>query len=267
MQTIVDNISAMPRLSALFLILSLVMPATLSAEPCINLVNPAPETEDQKKLTHLLDSLQPTFARFPTIGRTISATDTSLCFSDQMNNAIGFLDTEGNRIVIEPDLPLSLQRAVLLHELRHLWQSMNGTCPSTDLAMKEYAHATFALEADASAITLLIAWDMKETGDETVWTALSDWASQSDIAARFEQTMSDTQDAGAAVSAAFDQWYVSPKRREIYYIEACSNYLDWQEANHQIPLYHTLETGFYEALCKLPDGRAYHCVEPEGADR
>ncbi|WP_424941596.1 DUF6782 family putative metallopeptidase [Aliiroseovarius sp. S253] len=257
----------MPRLSALSLIFTLAFPATLTAEPCIILGSPAPETEDQKNLAHLLDSLQPTFARFPAIGRIISAKDTTLCFSDQMNNAIGFLDTEGNRIVIERDLPLNLQRAVLLHELRHLWQSTTGTCPSTDLAMKEYAHATFALEADASAITLLIAWDMKETGDGTVWTAVSEWASQSDIAARFEQTMTDAQEAGAAVSAAFDQWYVSEERREIYYIEACSNYLDWQEANHQIPRYHTLEAGFYEALCKLPDGQAYHCAGPEGGTR
>ena len=161
--------------------------------------------------------------------------------------------------MVSPNL---MQIGVLLHEIRHLDQLRLGACPSDDLAMEEYARATFALEADASAISLLIAWDLKERGDPGVWSALSAWDSQSDIAARFAGEMATSGDAEIAVSTAFDQWYASDLRREQYYIMTCSAYLDRQDASKALPQYQLLPGDFYAGLCRLPDGRDYPCSEP-----
>ncbi|NDW54097.1 DUF6782 family putative metallopeptidase [Aliiroseovarius sp. PrR006] len=233
-----------------------------AGEICISLHHPAPQTDDQQALSELLDNVRPIAEDLPFLQETLQTEGTELCFSDQMNTALGYLDVEQNKIVISEAASQDLKSGILLHELRHLWQFTHAMCPTNSLSMKEYARATFALEADASAVSLLIAWHMKEQGQDAAWTALSNWASHTDIAAAFEETLLSTQDEELAVSYAFYQWYASDARKDRYYIEACSEYLDRQDAEHQIPRYGTLDTEFYESLCRLPDGRRYLCANP-----
>lgn len=236
--------------------------AASAGETCIGLHHPVPQTDDQKALSELLGTLHPIAGDFPFLQEIIQSEETELCFSDQMNYALGYLDVEQNKIVISDAVPSDLKIGILLHELRHLWQFTYAMCPTNNLSMKEYARATFALEADASAVSLLIAWRMKEQGQDAAWNALSNWASHTDIAAAFEETLLTTQDEELAVSYAFYQWYASDARKDRYYIEACSGYLDRQDAEHLLPRYGTLDPAFYENLCRLPDGRRYLCTDP-----
>ncbi|MGB8624187.1 MAG: DUF6782 family putative metallopeptidase, partial [Paracoccaceae bacterium] len=90
------------------------------------------------------------------------------------------------------------------------------------------------------------------------------WRTHSDIAAAFAAEMAATGDAPRATAAAFAQWYASDWRRENYYLAACSDYLDQQDRSKALPRYRLLSEDFLDTLCRLPDGTAYPCAEPEG---
>ena len=217
---------------------------------------------EETELRNVYLEIAPVLDRFPSLGEALTEMAPQLCFSSKMDNAHGYLDVDDNRIVLSEELSSAMRIAVLLHELRHLEQLALGICPSDNLAMGEYARATFALEADASAISLLVAWDMKEHGDDSAWVALSVWPSQNDIARRFEEEMAKSGDAAAATAFAFDQWHASGARRELYYLASCSDYLDRQDAGHTLPRYQLVPDDFFEQLCRMPDGGSYHCSIP-----
>ena len=234
-----------------------------ATETCIEHPYHSAATEDENGLLAIYQSIAPALGHFPSLSEALAKAAPDLCFSSQMNDAHAYLDFDGNRIVISEGLSKDMQSAVFLHELRHLEQFVRGSCPSDDLAMEAYARATFAMEADASAISLLVAWDMKENGHGSVWAALSSWPSQSDIAASFANEMADTGDVALAATTAFYQWYASSARREQYFFAACSGYLDRQDATHILPLYQLIPDTFLENLCILPDGSIYECSHPE----
>ena len=177
-------------------------------------------TEDQSNLVAVYEEIIPPLDRFPSLREALKEMAPELCISNNTDDAHAYLDVEKSRIVISQGLPKGMKIGVLLHEIRHLGQGVMGSCPSDNLAMAEYARATFALEADASAISLLVAWDMKENGNDSAWMALSSWASQSDIALSFANEMNNTGDVAMAVSTAFDQWCASRTRRKQYYFGA-----------------------------------------------
>ena len=236
-----------------------------ASENCIEAPYLTAATKEQRYLVDIYREVLPVLDRFPMLRDTLEAKSPRLCLSDQMDNAHAYLDVDSNQIVIGQSLSTALQIGFLFHELRHLWQYSQGTCPSDDLAMKDYARATFAIEADASAISLLVAWDMKEHGQDAVWNALSSWSNQSDIATSFEETILESGDAGLATTTAFYQWYAKSERQESYYTAVCSDYLDRQDASHLIPRYQLIDVGFFDELCRLPDGSRYQCSEPSVA--
>lgn len=232
-------------------------------EYCIDAPYLKAVTEGQSNLVAVYEEIAPALDRFPSLRQALEEMAPELCTSNHLDDAQAYLDVEKNRIVISQGLPKGMQIGVLLHEIRHLGQLFIGSCPSDNLAMAEYARATFALEADASAISLLVAWDMKENGNDSAWIALSSWASQSDIALSFANEMNNTGDVATAVSTAFDQWYTSRTRREQYYFASCSDYLDRQDASHALPRYLLIPEEFFENLCRLPDGSSYQCAQPD----
>ena len=234
----------------------------IAEEHCIEAPYISNGNAEHRKLGEIYHEINLVLNRFPSLAEAFETGAPDLCMSNQMDGALAFLDVEDNRIVFGSDLSKAMVIGVLLHEIRHLWQFAHESCPSDELAMKEYARATFALEADASAISLLVAWDMKENGQTAAWEALSSWHSQSDIASSFADTMAETGDTKLAVTSAFYQWYTSPARMDAYYFSACSDYLDRQDASHAIPRYRLIPTGFFNNLCKLPDGTPYECSDP-----
>lgn len=127
--------------------------------------------------------------------------------------------------------------------------------------MKDYARGVLALEADAGVAAVLVAWARKEAGEGSLWQALETWPMTADIAARFGEVMIESEDAGQAASAAFDQWYAMEARRERYYIASCSAYLDRQDRTHALPGYLPLSSDYFDRLCVLPDGQNYACED------
>lgn len=245
----------------LWLILFLLLPVpAVAGEDCLKAPYRSANTDAETRLLEIYEKAGPALERFPSLGEAMEDLSPDLCFMAWPDNAHAFLDPDALRIYISPDLSEAMQVGVLMHEIRHLDQIAVGACPSDDLAMRQYALATFALEADASAVSLLVAWDMMENGYAGPWEALSAWESQSDIAARFSEQMIATGDAARAVSAAFDQWYESDVRLKAYYLAACSDYLDRQDANKAIPRYQLLPNDFFDDLCRLPDGTGYPCT-------
>lgn len=215
----------------------------------------------------ILDAAGPALSAFPDFRAALEGQAPVLCLDSGPSEARGFLDVEANRLVISTRLNLPEQLVIFLHELRHLQQVGEGFCPAPTLSMAENARAVFALEADAMAVTSLIAWTLREAGDGAPWQALTDWGRYADIPAAFQQAIARGADQTGASAAAFYQWYGSDWRRESYYIAACSDYLDRQDQSHALPQYQLLPESYLSQLCRLPDGTGYPCAEPRDLSR
>ena len=236
-------------------------------EACVYATDIAADPHAPAALIEVYEEVVVGLERFPSLLSAFEEQSPKLCLSDKMDNAHGYFDIELNRIVLSDQLSIAMLVGVLLHEIRHLEQAALGICPSDALAMKQYARATFALEADASAVSLLVSWDMKEQGNSGPWAALAAWPTQSDIASEFASEMFASSDASSAVSVAFDQWYKSEARQEEYYVASCSDYLDRQDTSKALPQYQLVPFDFLNDLCKLPDGSKYECSLPRSEGR
>ncbi|MDG1128649.1 MAG: hypothetical protein P8N68_06065 [Paracoccaceae bacterium] len=239
--------------------------AQVADEPvCLDHPYDAAEGTDQAlRLAGLIDGLRPTLAAFKRLGAALEDRKPRICLTPSLVLESGFLLPDANRIEIDGRLDDAMVTAIMLHELRHLDQVVAQICPDDSLAMEQVAQATFALEADANAITLLVAWHMRRNGDAAVWNALAGWPSTGDIAARFAASMGDHDDPALAVAAAFDQWYTSEERRQRYYIATCSDYLDRRDDSKRLPSYKQLPQDYLDGVCLLPDGTPYACRAPE----
>jgi hypothetical protein len=234
---------------------------------CLRAPWTATVTEDQRTIRALLDSLAPAFARHPSLAEGKDRLRPTFCLDDPNVETQGYLVIERVVIVLTRDLPEALQRGILLHELRHLDQVARGMCPAPTLSMRENARAVFAIEADASAVSLHVAWDLMQLGDSAPWEALAGWDSQADIAARYVEVMGETGNGATATAAAFRQWYDGADRVERYYVASCSDYLDRQEEARALPVTGTLDPAYFANLCRLPDGTPYPCAPPEELPR
>lgn len=219
----------------------------------------APPFDGAPEVAALIDAVAPVLAEFPTLADTLTTDVRQVCIADKLLGARGYFEAATGRIVVAPDMSPGLQQAVLIHELRHLQQQQGGPCPAPGLSMDANARAVFAMEADASVASLIVAWSMREAGAPAMWQALGDWPMQSDIAAAFGAEMQARGDIATAASAAFTQWYAREDRRDAYYIAACSDYLDDYDRTHLLPSYGALDPDFFTRLCLLPDGEGYEC--------
>ncbi|SLN53022.1 hypothetical protein PEL8287_02827 [Roseovarius litorisediminis] len=246
-------------LKPLIIALSLLATQAPAGTICLPYPYANPGRPDAARLARIMNGLAPVLAEFVSLQAALDDRAPRICLSDELRDAHGYTDPEENRIVLDAALPLPMQRAVILHELRHLDQLATGACPSDDLSMRAAGLGVLAMEADASAITMLIAWYLRENGDASVWQAVEKWPTQADIATRFKNEMTLSGDISIATSAAFDQWFNSDWRRENYYLAACMDYLETQERNKQIPQYNPLAADFLNSLCQMPQGGTYVC--------
>ena len=210
----------------------------------------------------LVSAMAPVLAEFTVFEDLLMHAGLEICLADTLIEAQGYYEPDSGRIVINARAPLDLQQAILVHELRHVQQHRTNACPAPDLSMRENARAVFAMEADASAISLVVARAMKDAGYPDMWTALSAWPLQGDIAKAFATEMDRGDDIVAATQAAFTQWYDKKPRVDLYYYATCANYLDVEDSEHRLRTYEVLDTAFFDALCNLPNGTAYMCNEP-----
>lgn len=220
-------------------------------------------TEGERHLSSLISDIRDALDRFPSLLAALDQSKMPICLERRTTDARGYLDVDRNLVAVSSRLSRDQQWIILVHELRHLEQFSRGFCPSNDLSMGENARAVFAMEADAQAITTLVAWTVRDAGDGGPWRALAAWPEYGDIAQRLDAVMRGSGETSRAVAAAFGQWYASDDRVTHYYYASCSDYLDRQEDSKKLPSYNVLEEGFYESLCRLPDGTRYDCTPPD----
>lgn len=217
-----------------------------------------PPFDDSAALSEVYDALSDIVAPFSGLAKVLN-NDLTLCLSDAMLVERGYYQPDGRKLVLADDMTPGLTLAVAVHELRHAEQFDTGSCPGLDLAMRDYAQGVFALEADASVTSFVVAAYHRAQGRAAMWDALAAWPMQADLAATFDAKLADTTDITAAASAAFAAWYDREDRKRNYYVAVCSNYLDELDRDHLVPQYNSLPDGYYAALCRLPDGRPYLC--------
>jgi hypothetical protein len=219
------------------------------------------DTAPQKQLRDLMAVLDLTVRGVPAMRQALDRRKPLICIDPRPVLPRGVLDTGEMFVALKSTLGFEEQHLILIHELRHLEQFDRGYCPSTTLSMQENARAVMATEADAMAITTLLAWDLKSIGHPGPWHTLRQWDHYEDIARRFEAELAAEGDLESAVVAAFDQWYASDWRVESYYIASCSDYLDRLDDSKLLPSYGLLPDDYLTRLCRLPDGAAYPCSD------
>jgi len=250
---------------AVLLTIALLWTASLGADPLRCLPPPfdAPESHDQNRLAKVYQTISPVLAIVLDISNQQPAP--ALCLAEYLDGAEGYFDPDAYQIVLRSSLSDDFLSGLLLHEFRHVKHYWDGRCPANLLSMQENARSVLAMEADASAVSLMAAWQLRTQGNPDVWAALSTWQSQRDIADRLDREMHQTGDITRALEAAFDQWYRSETRTTQYYIASCSEYLDRQDNGKLLPSYRMLPGDFFNDLCTLPSGGRYSCAEPTPA--
>ncbi len=213
------------------------------------------------RVAALVAATEPVFQEFPGFLSWLTGRGQELCVAVKMLTTEGYYEPESKRIVIDGSHDLPLQSAILVHELVHVRQYDVGTCPAPDLSMEEHARAIFAMEADASATSLVVAWTLRENGLPDLWDALSAWPMQRDIAEAFAARAGQDGDLSAAATAAFSQWYVNKPRVSAYRDAACSAFLDLEDQTHKLRGNQRLDASYFDTLCQLPDGSAYLCTD------
>jgi hypothetical protein len=98
--------------------------------------------------------------------------------------------------------------------LRRVWHHHLGHGPDASLKPRDFLRHARGAEADVEAVTHLVAWELRSGGASFLWRNLLS-GPNGDIAVIFERAVSEIppgQFAGAALRAAFDQWYAEPAR-------------------------------------------------------
>ena len=222
----------------------------------------APDAETSGDLAALVQRLTVVLTDYPSLDEAWREQAPILCLSDQLFAEQGYFEPKTNRIVLNSQISQDFQLAILIHEVRHLQQFDGGSCPSVDYRMMDYIRARLALEADASAVGVYIAWQLREAGDPGPWDVLQNWPTHDDLVARFAETIAAGEDEVAAASATFAEWFARADRREIYTFAICSNYLDSLDREKVAAGKATLPNDYASRLCVLPDGRPYACTLP-----
>lgn len=222
----------------------------------------APYTEGSEEILALAQRLTETLAPYPSLAEALAKGAPTLCIDDSLVEEQAYYEPKTNRIVVRTGLDPDLALAILIHEVRHLEQYGSGNCPTTAHTLTDYMRSRLALEADASAIGIYVAWQMRENGNPGPWDQLQSWPTHGDLVTRFADEIAAGADEVAATSATFAQWFESLKRREIYAYAICGNYLDALDREKMPPGKLTLPADFAERLCRMPDGRSYDCVLP-----
>jgi hypothetical protein len=230
--------------------------AATAAEACAV----APYADAPANLSALVQRLVTTLEPFPSLSTALFDQAPTICLSDELVEEQGYYEPKSGKIVLNSLLEQDFQLAILIHEVRHLEQFGRGSCPAISYRMSDYVAARLALEADAAAIGVYVAWILRQSGDPGPWEMLKTWHTHDDLVARFEEEIDLGGDEVVATSATFAQWYESADRREIYTFAICMNYLDELDRKKVNQGAETLPEDFAERLCVMPDNRPYTCA-------
>lgn len=199
----------------------------------------------------------------PEIGQylvsTIQRSNTGVCLEEMNNGALGYYDYSLNIISLKDTGNVYEQAIVLAHELRHVDLAFRGYSRSINYDVYEMARLNAASEADAQAITVWFAWQMKEFGNPELWNTISELVDYADIAASFSDVMKNQGVVTEALRVAFIQWYKSSSRVNGYETYATENYLSVLKDTDRLQSYRLLPRNYFYSFCLLPSGVTYKC--------
>ena len=245
------------RLAAL-LWLTLTVGSVQARETCLA----APYVGDNGEVVALAAMLTEALALHPSLAAALADRAPALCVDDSLYSEQGYFEPASNRIVLRAGLDPDFQLAILIHEVRHLEQFGRDVCPTTALNLSDYVRLRLALEADAAAVGVYVAWTLKEAGRPGPLAQLATWPTHDDLVARFADEIAAGRDEAAATAATYAQWFADKDRRAMYAYAICANYLDALDRQKVEPGKQRLADDIAARLCVLPDGRPYDCVLP-----
>jgi hypothetical protein len=231
---------------------------SLAGEVCVA----APYDEGAGEIAALAARLTESLAPHPSLAQALADHAPGLCIDDALYVEQGYFEPRTNRIVLRAGLDPDLQLAILVHEIRHLEQYGRDVCPTTALALSDYVRLRLALEADAAAIGIYVAWHLEKSGSPGPLAQLASWPSHDDLVTRFKAEIASGRGDVAATAATYEQWFADEDRRAMYAFAICSNYLDALDLEKIDPGHQRLPGEMAARLCVLPDGRPYDCVLP-----
>ena len=146
---------------------------------------------------------------------TAADNDYELKFDKQLakNGLYGEADSSEEVCTLSPKNTLAENIVTLAHELRHAYQF---TFEEYEASPFEYDTKTMFLqnrvmEADAESYGCLVAWELKEQGNDLCWQDMT--KEFPEITKPFEETYAKTGDLNQARTAAFKGWYDNEERR------------------------------------------------------
>lgn len=219
---------------------------------------------EKRKLTHIVNEMCRSDA-----GRMILDAATkagySLCFdrSTVEDDTFGYADPTEKYCALNPQNSVAESIVTLAHELRHAHQFQSRMI--YDIMPQTYDTKTNiiterAMEADAEAYGCLVAWELKQAGNPSVWNDFM--AGYPEIVAPFEKTLNEGGTIQEARTAAFLGWYENEVRRDGY----DRTHLDDLKSTPPQQLKKKLKTASSSAIiaeiCKDPDGPSYFTNNP-----
>lgn len=231
---------------------------SVAGEVCL----PPPYKAETGEISILATRLADSLAAFPSLAEALVEQAPTLCLDDSLYEELGYYEPKTNRIVLRAGLDQGFQLAILVHEIRHLEQYGRDICPTPAMVVSDYIRSRLALEADAAAIGVYVAWKLREAGTPGPWESLRGWQTHEDLVTRFATEIEKGRDEVAATAATYAQWFEGRERLDIYGFAICSNYLDALDRDNLLPGKQTLPDDYADRLCVLPDGRPYDCVVP-----
>jgi hypothetical protein len=140
-------------------------------------------------------------------------------------------------IILKKDLSDDNMLQALVHESQHLRQHLSGIGnPDHILTKEQYILFYRASEADAQAACTLVAWKLKQQGDEGPWKEAGR-VGYKDICEAFEKAVTEdppSLDDGRAKRAAFDAWFDNPARLTGYNKATVDSMIPFLQAGRDI---------------------------------
>lgn len=180
----------------------------------------------------------------------------------------GYADPCEEVCALNPKNTLAQNIVTLAHELRHAYQYTMDEVDEPDYAgysAKTMMHRSRIMEADAESFGCLVAWELKERGNDLCWRDFSE--SYPEIAKPFEQTLTETNDKKQARTAAFKGWYDNAERRD-YYDQTLASCVESVSPSVFCAKPKTVSAAkFVGAICTDFDGENYFTDNPKSLEK
>lgn len=180
----------------------------------------------------------------------------------------GYADPCDECCALNPKNNLAQNIVTLAHELRHAYQY---TFENIDeLSFSEYdtktmIHKSRIMEADAESYGCLVAWELKEQGNDLCWKDFS--KDYPEIAGPFEKTLKQTGDINQARTAAFKGWYDNAERRDYYDEIMVSGINEIAPEDFKKKLKSVSAAKFVNSYCSDPEtGENYFTDDPKSLE-